>query len=466
MTTSPQLWSVQKRQFAPRAEQLKAISVILNGEGARLFLHPGKGKTGSVLKAFSVLRGLGYVDYLLVIAPIRVATTSWVSELAKWEDFADLDSVFIHGERAEEMKREAAVYLMNPEGLLSKPWAELKALPFLRKGRFMLAVDESTKFKNPSSARFKQLKKYLKAGAFTYPVIMTGTPKPKNLENLFSQCYITDCGRDLGEFITGFRRQYMMPCYNGFGFEPRPGAFEQVAERIAPTTVQVEYEEAVPSVEIPLLLPLPEELRAKYEELRNEFLTTIEDVVVMAPNSGVLFGKLRQLAQGALYKDVAGDYTTFHDAKLDALENLIEELDGEPLLVFIAYRHDVYRIRARLGDDIPYLGSGTSAAAGAAAVSRFSTGNLPILLAHPASAAHGVDGLQNNCSNVCWFGNDPSYENNYQGNLRIIRSGSTAEKVSIYRIMMDCSVEHAVLATAKAKQDSEAEFLALVRQHI
>jgi hypothetical protein len=324
----------------------------------------------------------------------------------------------------------------------------------------MLAIDESTKMKNPASKRFKLIKTIL--GEFSYHTIMTGTPKPNSLEDLFSQCYLTDGGRDLGQFITHYRRQYMQPSPDGFGFLPLPGAMERVAEKIAPTTLQLEYEEALPSQVIPIWVPMPPEIRPKYEELRKEFMTTLGDADVIAPTSAAALIKLRQFAQGALYLD--GDVVEIHQAKLDALENLLVELNGEPLFCLTAFRHDVARISARLGAPVPYIGSGTTAVQGAAHCSSFSMGSIPLLLGHPASVAHGVDGLQNSCNNVVWFGLTWSWEEFYQANLRVVRSGNKADQVYIYQIMVDCGVERAMLASVQEKSSSEAKFCSLLRE--
>lgn len=456
------MWSIARKKWEPRPEQIRGVELIVRGEGARLFLHPGKGKTTTVLKAFSVLKKLGYVDHLLVLAPLRVITTSWPSELAKWEDFEGLTYKIIHGQqRSAAMRMKADVYLMNYESLLTPEWVDKKggvtgeALQFLRSGRFMLAVDESTKMKNSQSRRFKVMKKYL--SLFSYRTIMTGTPKPNKIEDLFSQCYLTDEGKNLGKFITHFRHEYMQPAANGFGYEPQRGASERVAEAIHETVLQIDYEEAVPSQVVDIDIPMPDHVIPVYEELKQELITVIKGETVVAPNVAACLNKLRQLVQGAVYTE--DGYTEVHEAKLDALENLIEELDGEPLFVLTQFRHDVERISKRLGYQVPYIGSGTSATQGAAHVANFASGSIPVLCAHPQSAAHGIDGLQNNCSNVCWFGMDWSWENYYQANLRIVRSGSKAEQVFIYRLVMDCPTERAVLNSVEGKKTREAEFL-------
>jgi len=365
------------------------------------------------------------------------------------------------------MDKDVDVYLMNFEGLLSKEWRGPKGLPkqtreWLTKHRFMLAIDESTKMKNPSSVRFKVLKTALPH--FTYNTIMTGTPKPNKLEDLFAQCYITDEGADLGSYITHFRRQYMVPSFSGFGYDAMPGAMERLAEKIAPTTLQLAYEEALPSQTIPIWVPMPDECKVQYEELRTEFLTVLQDNIVVTPTVAASLNKLRQFAQGAVYHE--GTVLEVHSAKLDALENLLVELNGDPLFCLTAFKHDIDRISSRLGHPVPYIGGGTTAKQGAAWCASFGAGGMPLLAAHPASAAHGIDGLQQSCNNVCWFGLTWSWEEFYQANLRIVRSGNKADQVFIYQILVDCGIERMMLASVQDKQLSEADFCKLLRDNL
>lgn len=443
----------------------------------RLFLPPGKGKTATTLKSFDVLRRLDMVDILLVLAPLRVITTSWPQDINKWQDFDHLTYTTIHGGsdgRREAMDTKADIYLMNVEGLLTKEWAlgsknkgypaNPEALKFLKGKRVMLAVDESTRFKNSQSARYKTLKKYLPY--FQRRVILTGTPKPSKLEDLFGQCYITDMGEDLGQYVTHFRSEYMTMGYDE-KWHPQTTAYERIAEKISRTTLQLEDTEAMPLTVSDFWVPMPESIKQQYKELKDEFITSIEGKTIMAVNSGVLWGKLRQMCQGAMWMPGEADFTELHGAKLDAFENLYEELNGDPLFCLYQYRHDRHRIEARLGGKpIPYIGSGASAAQGAAWCRLFGAGGIPLLLGQPQSVAHGVDGLQNNCNRVCWFGLDWSWENYYQANRRVARHGSKADQVYIYRIMMDCPTERAVLASVEGKKSSEEDFLKILRAHL
>lgn len=469
-------WIKEKPTWAPRPTQMRGLKLLMENGGVRLFLQPGAGKTSIVLKAFSILKKAGLVDALLVLAPLRVVATSWPQELGRWEDFTHLTHTLVHGGsdgRRAAMEQDADVYLMNVEGLLTKEWAlgdKKRGYPinkyaeaFLKGKRFMLVADESTRFKTTSSSRFKTLKKYLPL--FERRVILTGTPKPDSLEDLFGQCYLTDMGEDLGQFITHFRSEYMT-----LGFDhqwmAQKGAPERVAAKIAPTTLQLEDTEAMPLTVVDYWVPMPEALRPKYNELKREFITTLGDKKVMAPNAGVLWGKLQQFCQGAIWIPGEEDYIEIHEAKVDMLENLLEELNGDPLFCLYAYRHDFARINKRLGRTVERVGGGISAEQGAAWCKSFGAGGMPLLLAHPKSAAHGIDGLQNNCNKICWFGLSPSWEDTYQATRRVARSGSKADQVYIYRILLDCQTERACLALVEGKEKSEAEFLELLRNHL
>jgi len=486
MTTQTKQWRQSKPTFVPRPVQLRSVEKILTNHGTRIFLKPGRGKTAAVLKAFQVLRDKDIVDAMLVLAPLRVIMTSWPQQIEQWADFDGMTYGIIHGGqkgRRGAMESDKDVYLMNVEGLLRDEWKLTKKYPnrkksptvpnpyatkWLESKRVMIVVDESTKFSNPASARFKTLKAYLSRNLFSKRVILTGTPQPKKLENLFSQCYITDNGEDLGQYITHFRNLYMMPSPSGFGYEALPNAMNKVAAKIAPTTVEDEgSQEAAEAEEVDIIVKMPDDVRKRYNELKREFITLIEGQTVMAPNAGVLYGKMRQLAQGAIFTE-EDKWVEVHPFKIMAMQNLLEELNGDPLFCLYKYRHDFIRLEKEInkGQPLPRIGGGVSAAAGVSYCRQFAAGGLPLLLGHPLSAAHGIDGLQASCNNVCWMGLETSWENYYQANLRIVRHGTTAERVSIYRVVTDCAVEWAALDMVRDRKSSEADLLSAIKDNI
>jgi hypothetical protein len=456
--------------------------------GFRLFLKPGRGKTAVALKVYDILKKGGHVDCMLVVAPLRVVATSWPQELNKWEDFEHLTAALVHGgkdARRAALESNVDVYLMNAEGLIGTEFKPIVVDPTKKRKtyrpnpygeawfqgkRVMLVIDESTLFKDPNALRSQSLKTYLHMT--NRRCVMTGTPRPGRLENLFFQCYITDLGADLGRFITYFRNSYMKPAPDGYGYEELEGANERVAEKIAHCTVVSEGDDDMPTLEVPVWVPMPPEVRALYLELKKDFIIALGDSTVMAPNAGVLWGKLRQFAQGAIFDTINNideknrKWLPVHDGKLDALEGILNELDGEPAFLLYAYRHDFERINTRLGYEVPRVGGGISLTQGRAHCQMFSAGQYPLMVGHPASVARGIDGLQNNCRNVIWFGNDPSWEATYQANLRIARHGSKAESVTIYRIMLDCSVERSIQEACTGKEMAERDFLNLLRTNL
>lgn len=450
------------------------MKLIVGKHGTRLFLPPGKGKTATVLKAFSVLRDMDLVDCMLVLAPLRVITTSWPGQLEKWEDFEHLSYVIVHGGKTERqwaMNQNVDVYLMNVEGLLSSEWKATKkgshyvlnkfALDWLKSKRVMLVVDESTKFKNSDSQRFKNLRRLLPY--FNRRVIMTGTPKPNKVEDLFSQCYITDDGEDLGQFVTHFRNRYMEVDFQG-ELRAQHGALERIAKKIAHCTLQIEDDEAIPTETVDIWVDMSPEVKRVHDELKEHLITEIEGKTIITPSANSLIIKMRQIAQGALYEGEG--YLNIHELKLDVLENLLEEINGEPVFLLYQFRFDMERISKRLGYEVPYVGGGVSAALGAARCAAFSSGSVPLLGGQPQSVAHGVDGLQDNCRNIIWFGINFSWEDYYQAVRRVARQGSKFESVMIYRILLNCPIEKAMLKSVESKRRDEESFLKYLREAI
>jgi len=474
---------MSKPYWEPRAPQIRGCKLIVQTGGTRLFLPPGKGKTSTVLKAFRILKDAGLVDSMLVIAPGRVIDTSWPQEIDKWQDFDGLTYATIHGGqgtgektaaiRRAAMEQEADIYLMNIEGLLRPEWclgkktsgypANPYALKWLKSKRVMLVIDESHRFKTWMSILMRTLKKYLPY--FKRRLIMTGSVKEDKLDDLFSQCYITDMGADLGDRITHFRREYLMRDWDG-NIVPYPDSVDRICSKIAPTTLMLEDDEKLPINEVDWWVKMPPEVRKQYNQLKKEFLVEVDGKTIMSVNAGVLFNKLRQFAQGAIWlTEESGKYLDLHSAKIDMLQNLIEELRGDPLFCMYLFKHDYMRLEKQIGP-VARIGGGVSRTLGQNWCRAFGAGTVPLLMAHPDSAAYGIDGLQMNCNKMCWLGYSVSYRAVYQAQKRIVRPGTKADEVYIYRILTDCAVERAVLDMVQQKMNGAAQFLSTLKEHL
>lgn len=419
-------------QYAPHPYQLKAIQLMCANPSACLFLDPGMGKTSSALAAFDVLRDHGAAQAMLVVAPIRPMTLTWPNEVAKWADFAHLRVSVIHGSPAKReaaMRKEADIYLINPENL---QWlAGLRN----KESRWgiqpnVLVVDESTKFKNARSQRFGALESLLPA--FDRRYILTGTPAPQSVEDLFGQVKLVDDGARLGRYITHFRRQFCWAEEVRIGggrtitkWHAKDDAADRVFAKLGDIALRLQAEDylSMPTISYNTIeVPMPGAVKVAYDRMAEElFAKTASGATLTAPTAAAAVMKLRQISNGVAY-DEEGSGVMLHDAKIDALRDLVEEQSGQPLLVAVAFLGEVRAIRDALGQDIPYLGGGVSRGAADDIVARWNQGRIPVLLAHPTSVAHGLN-LQAGGHAVCWFGLTWNLEEYLQFNARVYRQG-------------------------------------------
>lgn len=398
-----------------------------------LFLDPGLGKTSTCLMAFKILKEKGLVSKALIIAPLRPVYKVWPDEVKKWADFADITYTVLHGGNKEAaLAQDVDLYIINPEGLA---WLFEKGKK--RPEWEVLIVDESTKFKNSTTQRFRALKHFLPS--FTRRWILTGTPVPNGLMDLFGQVYILDLGRSLGRFITHYRAQFFTPSgYGGYEWKPQPDAFQRIVEAISPLILQLSAEEYLVMPELVFRhveITLPETTRKTYDELERSFIVALDSSTeLVALNAAAAGTKLRQIANGAVYTLSAQQrkFEVLHDEKLDALQSLLEELNGHSVLILYEFEHDRDRILRRLGD-IPSL-SGASASKSARIIDGFNDGSVPILLGHPASMGHGLN-LQGACHHIIWFGIPWNLEHYDQAIARVYRQGQSSDHVFVYHII-------------------------------
>ena len=432
-------------KFWPYQEAAKQW--ILDHKHCGLFLSMGLGKTVVTLTAIRKLLAEGKIHQVLVIAPLRVAATVWQEECQKWSHLSGLQCSKILGsekERLAALNREANIYIINRENVswLVNHQAKQKNWPF-----DMIVIDELSSFKSPKAERFRSLRKTLPA--VRRVVGLTGTPAPNGLIDLWSQIYLLDQGERLGKTLGWYRQTYFDPGdRNGqivYNWKPKKGAPEKIYERIGDICMSMtaeDYLQMPDRIDVEAPVALSGDAQQAYDMLERDLVLPWADEAITAQNAAVLTGKLLQLANGAIYMD-DGRYEQIHDAKLDMLEDLIEAANGEPVLVYYSFRHDADRIMKRVKArklETPQD------------VIDWNAGRIPVLIAHPASAGHGLN-LQAGGHHIIWFGLTWSLELYQQANARLHRQGQQ-HPVTIHHIVCKGTIDDDVLKvlTGKAKR--------------
>lgn len=439
------------------AYQHEMIDFILAKPKRALWVGMGLGKTVSTLTAIQHLLDHLEVRRVLVIAPLRVAKSTWPDEIAKWSHTHGLEYSVVCGtekQRIKALKQDAELYLINQENVvwlidtLNKKW------PF-----DMLVIDEASSFRNHASKRFKALKKV--AHLPNRVVLLTGTPTPKGLINLWSQIYLLDQGERLGKNITAFRERWFYQLPWGYDWLKQSYAKQEIEELISDLVLVLDKDDHIywPDPEHHTIeVDMPLHAQAIYSELEREFIIELENAeVIEAVNAAVLTGKLRQCANGALYTEDGESYAEVHDAKLDALQRVINMHSGEPILVAYNFICDKERILKRF-PQAEVLTSDPDV------IRRWNRGEIPILLAHPASAGHGLN-LQDGGRVVCWFGLTWDLELYTQFNARLPRRGQE-RVVQIYEICVKNTVDMNVAQTLEKRKKTEKELLLALKNNI
>ena len=451
-------------KFQPHDYQSFAVEHILSHEAAALFLDMGLGKTVITLTA---LEKLMYRDFeirkVLVVAPLRVAVNTWPAELRKWDHLEGMTWSVVAGtadERFAALRRKADIYLVNRENV---SWMiEKSGIVF---DFDMIVIDELSSFKSWQAKRFRSL---MKVRPLVKRVVgLTGTPAGNSLMDLFAEFRLLDMGKRLGRFIGQYRNMFFRPDrMNGqvvYSYRPLPGAEEEIYRRIGDITISMK---ACGRLKMPELISTRYEVemdayeREVYEDMKKDLVLSLPDGEVTAANAAVLTGKLLQLSGGAIYDD-AGRVNHIHDRKLDALEDIVESMNGRPLLVAYWFRHDYDRITARLrriGVPFEKLDSEDS-------LRRWNAGEIRVGLAHPASAGHGLN-LQQGGNTLCWFSPVWSLELYQQTNARLFRQGQKAETVVILHIVCRDTVDERVLKALTEKERVQDALIAAVKAEI
>lgn len=445
--------------FKPHQYQEYAIQKILDLPECGLFLDMGMGKTVSALTALDeLLYDYFEVSKVLIIAPLRVAESTWTDELEKWDHLKSLKITKVLGkvkERLAALSQRSNIFIINRENVEWLVTLYGKTWPF-----DMVIIDELSSFKSPSSLRFRHLRK-------VRPLIkrivgLTGTPSPNGLLDLWAQVYLLDRGERLGSTVTGYKDQYFSPDKRNqqiiYSWKLRDGAEEAIHAKISDICVSMLSKDwlSVPErITNVIKVKLPDEAKAKYRQLEKDLLLPLADSDVVASTAAVLSGKLLQMANGAVYDD-NGQFAEIHQVKLEALADIIA--NGNPVLVFYNYKHDLARIQSYLKKDkVRELKTADD-------IKDWNAGKVQVMLAHPASAGHGLN-LQAGGNVIVWFGLTWSLELYQQANARLHRQGQK-QGVIIHHIVTEGTMDESVMKAIENKATGQNSLLEAVKARI
>lgn len=438
-------------KYVPRPYQAYAEEFVLEHKAAGLFLDMGLGKTAITLSACEkLLRDQFDVSRPLVIAPLLPAKDTWPKELAKWDNLEGLTYALIVGsekERIAALNADVDFHIVNRENVVWLVNYYKKRWPF-----DMVVIDELSSFKSSKAQRFRALKRVRRY--IDRIVGLTGTPAPNGLLDLWAQVYLLDEGARLGKTLTVYRDTYFTPGRRGpqgvvYEWLPKDGAEEAIYKKLEDLCISMDSKDHLDLPDrlfISQEVELPQTARGMYQTMRRDMLLPFQDGDVDAATAAILSNKLLQMAGGAVY-DENGGVKLIHEAKLEKLDQLIEEANGQPVLIFYNYTHERDRIKARYPYAVEIKDDG--------AIAKWDAGQAPILLANPASAGHGLN-LQFGGHIIIWYSPTWNYEFYDQANKRLHRPGQT-ETVLIHILIakgtMDERVVNVVLKGKEAGQD-------------
>lgn len=445
-------------KYKPHSYQEYAIKYIEAHPISALLIDMGLGKTSITLTAIrNLLFDSFEVCKVLVIAPLRVAKNTWTDEIKKWEHLNTLTYSLIIGnenERLSALNKKADIYIINRENV---DWLVNKS--GYKFDFDMVVIDELSSFKNHQSKRFKSL---MKVRPLVKRIVgLTGTPSSNGLMDLFAEFKILDMGKRLGYFIGQYRNTYFKPDkMNGpivYSYKPLPNAENAIYEKISDITVSMKANEYLKMPELltsNYVVELSNSEKNQYDEMKKSLVLEITDGEITASNVASLSNKLCQLSNGAIYDDEQ-NIVEIHDRKLEALEDIIESMNGKPLLIAYWYRHDLERIKSRFS--VREIKTSED-------ISDWNDGKIPVVLIHPASAGHGLN-LQNGGSTLVWFGLTWSLELYQQTNARLYRQGQK-NTVVIQHIITKGTIDEQILKALQKKNKTQADLIDAVRANL
>ncbi len=463
---------VTRRPYTPREYQALITNHMLDVPRCAVWADMGLGKTVSTYTALDALHLAGESHPTLVIAPLIVARDTWPDEARKWEHLRQIDVMPIIGSEAERrmaLRYDASVYTVNYDNLVWLVEHFGDRWPFRT-----VIVDESRRLKG---FRLKQGGKRTAAlGRVAHTKIkrmvqLTGAPAPNGLSDLWGQAWFIDAGQRLGRTYDAFKQRWFQRGFDGYNVDPLPFAQEQIQAALRDVCLRVDasdYFDMEKPIPVPVYVDLPVKARLKYKEMERDMYTQIEDRSAEAFGAAARTQKCLQLANGAIYVDplVQGEehrgpkeWREVHDVKLQALESIVEEANGSPVLVSYHFKSDLARLikafpKGRVLSDPVQM-------------REFKTGKYEVGFGHPASMGHGVDGLQEHCHRIAFFGHwwDMDQREQIIGRVGPVRQYQAGHKrpVYIYDIIARDTVDELVIARHESKREVQDILLSAMK---
>ena len=448
------------KSFTPYPHQTAGIDWIIDHPAAGLFWGMGSGKTVTTLTAVDRL----LYDYMeegpvLVSAPKRVAEDTWTKETAKWEHLQHLRISRVLGtakQRTAALNTPADIYVINRENIVWLVEYFGTRWPFK-----IVILDELSSFKSAAAKRWKALRRV--RGRIQRIIGLTGTPRPNGVEDLWPQMYLLDQGARLGRTLGVFRANYLVPeKRNGpivYSYRPRPGAEDEIYKRLSDICMSIRKEDVLQlpgQIYEDIVLTPPAALLKQYKQFEREKVLEHLDGngEIMVGTEASLTNKLLQFANGAIY-DSEKQVHEIHAVKLDALEELVEEAGGDPVLVLYAYKHDAERIQKRIA--CRFLDTTED-------IDAWNRGEIPVAIAHPASIGHGLN-LQYGGHITIWYGLSWSLELYQQANERLNRPGQT-QVCRVYHLVLKGTHDERVLKSLYDKDQGQAAAIDALRLEV
>ena len=447
--------------YTPHAYQQRATRFLIDHRYSALFLDMGLGKTVATLTALQQLKD-DYleIDKTLVIAPKSVARNTWTGESHKWDHLKDLTISVVMGtdaQRRKALQADADIYVINRDNVtwLVNYCCNNGAWPF-----DSVVIDESSSFKNPQSRRFKSLRKM--RPQIRRMVLLTGTPSPNGLMDLWAQINLLDQGQRLGRTLTMYRQEYFRPGRNNghvvYEWIPRAGSRERITSAIGDICLSMQaddYLEMPDLIQAGLTIALSDEEMKGYLEFEKEQLLHLDEAEIEAVTAAALTNKLLQYSGGAVY-DSEHEWHRVGDSKIEALQDILEATE-EPVLVFYQYQHEKERILAEFGNFSPKTFNGEPET-----LKKWNNSEIRLLLCHPASVAYGLN-MQDGGRVIVWFTPTWNLELYQQANARLYRQGQ-AKPVLLYHIVATGTMDERVMEALSGKGDCQQALLRRIKE--